>query len=158
MVNLPAGKKFNQNATFSPWASVYQHCHRDLYRGLNDRFDSYILDQVDDWRHRLGTLSKLSVAGTGGSSVSPSADAAVAVSQAGSSKPCDADKVKDASLSTPPPSSAVTVDKSLLVCSPVRSSDVTRVLQQRRLERKGMSSSGQSSSNVSRDKKKSGKR
>ena len=156
--NLLAGKNFIEDATFSPCTSVYQHSHLDLYRGLRDRFDAYFLEQMNDWPHRLSTLSKLSVAGTGGSSVSPSADAAVPFSQAGSSVHCDADKVKYSSRSTPPPSSAVTVNESLLVCSHVRSSDVTRVLQQRRQERKGMSSSGQSSSNVSKDKKKSGKR
>ena len=156
--NLPAGKTFIENAAFSPWTSVYLHSHRELYRGLRDLFDSYFLEQVDDWRHRLGTLSKLSVAGTGGSSVSPSADAVVAVPQAGSSVSRDADKVKNAPHGTPPSASAVTVDKSLLICSPVRSSDVTRVLQQRRQERKEMSSSGQTSSNVSKDKKKSSKR
>ena len=156
--NLPAGKTFIENAAFSPWTSVYLHSHRELYRGLRDRFDSYFLEQVDDWRHRLGTLSKLSVAGTGGSSVSPSADAVVAVPQASSSVSRDADKVKNAPHGTPPSASAVTVDKSLLICSPVRSSDVTRVLQQRRQERKEMSSSGQTSSNVSKGKKKSSKR
>ena len=96
--------------------------------------------------------------GTGGASVSPSADAGVANSQAGSCVHCDVDKVKDSSRSTPPQSSAVTVNESRLVSSPVRSSDVTRVLQQRRQERKGMSPSGQSSSNVSKDRKKSSKR
>ena len=96
-VNLPAG-----DATFSPWTSVYQHCHQDLYRGLRDRFDAYFREQMDDWRHRLGTLSKLSVAGTGGASVSPSADADVAFSQADSRVHCDVDKVKDSSRSTPP--------------------------------------------------------
>ena len=132
MVNFPAGKNFFEDATFSPWTSVYQHCNQELYRSLRDCFVAYFLEQLDDWRHRLGTLSKLSVAGTGGSSVSPSADAAVANPQAGSSVHCDAAKVKGGFPGTPPPSSAVTVDKSLLICSPVRSSDVTRVLQQRR--------------------------
>ena len=157
-VNLPAGKNFIEDTTFSPWTSVYQHCHQDLYRSLRDRFDAYFLEQMDDWRHRLGTLSKLPVAGTGVSSVSPSADAAVANSQAGSSVYCVAAKVKGVSPSTPPPSSAVAVDKSLLICSPVRSSDATRVLQQRRQEGKEMLSSGQSSSNASKDKKNGGKR
>ena len=42
--------------------------------------------------------------------------------------------VKSVCPSTPPPSCAVTADKSLLISSAVRSSDVTRVLQQRRQE------------------------
>ena len=152
-VNLTAGKNFIEVATFSPWTSVYQHCHQDLYRSLRDRFDVYFLEQMDEWRHRLGTLSKLSVAGTIGSSVSPSADVAVADSQAGSSVHCDAAVVKSVSPSTPPPSCAVTADKSLQISSAVRSSDVTRVLQQRRQEWKEMLFSGQSSSNVYKDKK-----
>ena len=71
---------------------------------------------------------------------------------------CDAVNVQGVTPSTPHPSSTVAIDKSLLVCSPVRSSDVTRVLQQRRQERKEMLSSSQSSSRVSKDKKKGGKR
>ena len=70
--------------------------------------------------------------------MSPSADAAIANPQAGASVSCDAANVQGVSPSTPPPSNAVTIDKSLLICSPVRSSDLTRVLQQRRQERKEM--------------------
>ena len=66
--------------------------------------------------------------------------------------------MKGVSPRTLPPSSAVAVNKSLLICSPVRSSDVFRVSQQRLQERKEMLSSGQSSSNVSKDKKKGSKR
>ena len=156
--NLPVGKNFIDDATFSPWTPVYQHCRQELYRRLRDCFDAYFLERLDDWGHRLGSLSKLWVAGAGGSSVSPSAEAAVAIPQASSSVLCDAARTKGVSPGTPPPSSAVAIDKSLLLCSPVRSSDVTRVLQQRRQERKEMASSGQSPSNSSRDKKKGGKR
>ena len=55
-INLSAGKNFIEDATLSPWTSVYQHCHKELYRSLHDRFDAYFLEQMDDWRHRLGTL------------------------------------------------------------------------------------------------------
>ena len=156
-VNLPAGKSFIDDVSFSPWTSVYQHCHQELYCSLRDRFDTYFLEQMDDWRHRLGTLSKMTVAGTGGSSVAPSADAAVVSPHAGASVSRDAGSIQGVSPSTPPPSAANVVDKSLLMCSPVRSSDVTRVLQQRRQERKEMLSSSRASSSASKDKKK-GKR
>ena len=59
-VNLPAGKSFIEDVTFSPWTSVYQHCHPELYRGLRDRFDAYFLEQVENWRHRLGTVEIVS--------------------------------------------------------------------------------------------------
>ena len=94
---------------------MYQHCRQELYRSLRDCFDAYFLERMDDWRHRLGTLSELSVAGTGGSRVTLSVEAAVASPQASSSVLCDAASTKGVSPGTPPPSSAVTIDKSLLV-------------------------------------------
>ena len=44
--NLPNGKKFMDNAAFSPWGNLYLHARGDLYRGLRDAFDAYYLAQV----------------------------------------------------------------------------------------------------------------
>ena len=41
MVNLPDARSFTGDASFSPWSSLYCVDHRDLYRGLRDRFDAY---------------------------------------------------------------------------------------------------------------------
>ena len=57
-LSLPNGRSFIGDATFSSWSSLYCVDNRDLYRGLRDRFDAYFLEQMDNWRHRMGTLSK----------------------------------------------------------------------------------------------------
>ena len=49
--NLPAGKNFIDDATFSPWTPVYLHCRQELYRSLRDCFNAYFLERMDDWRH-----------------------------------------------------------------------------------------------------------
>ena len=52
--NLPNGKNFMDNASFSPWGNLYLHARGDLYRELRDAFDSYYLAQVAEWRRRAG--------------------------------------------------------------------------------------------------------
>ena len=52
--NLPNGKIFMDNTSFSPWGNLYMHARGDLYRELRDAFDAYYLAQVADWPRRAG--------------------------------------------------------------------------------------------------------
>ena len=52
--NLPNGKSFIEDASFSPWGALYLHVLCDVYRGFRDAFDGYYLEQVAEWHRRAG--------------------------------------------------------------------------------------------------------
>ena len=136
-VNLPAGCSFLGDASFAPWSSLYCLGHQDLYRSLRDRFDAYFLERMDDWRKRMSSLPKMSLTSAVGSSVSPSCDVTPSGDESGG-QVCGS-TAKFASPVTPPRPVVAAFDESALLFSPGRSSDVTRILQKRREERKVLS-------------------
>ena len=157
-VNLLSGRSVTGDATFSPWWSLFCVEHRDLYRGLHDRFDGYFLEQMDDWHHRMGTLSIQPLVGFGGSNVSPSADIVLVGSQGGSNFPAVAASAVCSPPETAPSGRVTTFHESDLLFRPDLSSVVTRNLQQRRQEQRGIPSVEKTGSKAPKSKGKGGRR
>ena len=125
-VDLPNGRAFVEDASFAPWRPLYSRVRSELYSGLRSAFDTYYLEQVNEWRRKSG-LGMSSSHPTPDKS-QPTVESRVVAAVANVS----GTPVESLGHGSSPPAPVVPNALSCLSFSPSRSSDVTRILQAER--------------------------
>ena len=125
-INLPNGRTFVEDASFAPWRPLYVRARSELYHRLRSTFDTYYLEQVNEWRRKSGLVVS-STCPTPDKS-EPTVESRVVTATVSASGTAVSSLGRGSSSPSPVVSSVL----PYLSYSPSRSSDVTRILQAKR--------------------------